>query len=62
VEFSGGKMTQSFRTKEPKNQSPEGEHGNGKNHKIDKDRIRRVKKSFLPSWMRETQDPKTKLS
>jgi hypothetical protein len=55
-------MTQSFRTKEPKNQSPEGEQGNGKNHKIDKERIRRVKKSFLPSWMREAQDPKTKLS
>lgn len=55
-------MPQSFKTKEPKNQPPEGEQGNGKNHKIDKERIRRVKKSFLPSWMREAQDPKTKLS
>lgn len=55
-------MTQLFKTKEPKNESSNSGHGNGKSNKTDKDRIRRVKKSFLPSWMRETQDPKTKLS
>jgi len=55
-------MTQFLKTKESKNESAKGGQGNGKNNKIDRDRIRRLKKSFLPSWMRETQNPKTKLS
>ncbi|MDH4222417.1 MAG: hypothetical protein OEV55_02640 [candidate division Zixibacteria bacterium] len=55
-------MTQSLKTKASKHETEDNGQTNGKNNKIDKDRIRRVKKSFLPSWMRETQDHKSKLS
>lgn len=55
-------MTQFLRTKEPKNEPAKGDQGNGKNNKLDRDRIKRLKKSFLPSWMRETGSPKPKLS
>jgi len=62
VTLYGGKMTQFLKTKESKNEPAKGGQGNGKNNKIDRDRIRRLKKSFLPSWMRETGNPKPKLS
>lgn len=55
-------MAQLLKTKEPKNESTDNGQDNSKNNKTDRDRITRVKKSFLPSWMRGTQNPKTKLS
>ncbi len=55
-------MDQCLKTRGSKDEPAKGGPENGKNNKTDKDRIRRVKKSFLPSWMRETEGPKTKLS
>jgi hypothetical protein len=59
---TGGKMDQCLKTRGSKDEPAKGGPENGKNNKPDKDRIQRVKKSFLPSWMRETESPKSKLS
>jgi len=55
-------MDQCLKARGSKDNSAKGGPDNGKNNKPDKDRIRRVKKSFLPSWMRETENQKPKLS
>jgi hypothetical protein len=55
-------MDQCLKTRGSKDEPAKGGPENGKNNKLDKDRIRRVKKSFLPSWMRETENQKPKLS
>jgi len=54
-------MAETTDAKEFKDASVKTGQENGKD-KIDKERIQRLKKSFLPSWMRGTQNPKPKLS
>ncbi len=54
-------MEEISNTKELKDESAKNGQENGK-EKPDKERIQRVKKSFLPSWMRGAQNPKPKLS
>lgn len=54
-------MAETLDAKEFKNESVKNGQDNGKD-KIDKERIQRVKKHFLPSWMRGVQNPKPKLS
>ena len=54
-------MAETLDARELKNESGKTRQENVKD-KIDKERIQRVKKHFLPSWMRGTQNPKPKLS
>lgn len=54
-------MAETLDAKELNNESGKTGQENGKD-KIDKERIQRVKKHFLPSWMRGAQSPKPKLS
>lgn len=54
-------MAENLDAKELKNESGKSGQENGKD-KINKERIQRVKKHFLPSWMRGAQSPKPKLS
>jgi len=54
-------MAETLDARELKNESGKNGQENGKD-KINKERIQRVKKHFLPSWMRGAQNPKPKLS
>jgi uncharacterized protein YlaI len=54
-------MAETLDAKKLKNESGKTAQENGKD-KIDKERIQRVKKHFLPSWMRGAQSQKPKLS
>ena len=54
-------MAETLDAKKFKDDSAKNGQENGK-EKIDKERIQRVKKHFLPSWMRGAQNPKPKLS
>lgn len=54
-------MAETLDAKEFKHETVKNGQDNGKD-KIDKERIQRVKKHFLPSWMRGVQNPKPKLS
>jgi hypothetical protein len=54
-------MAETLDAKEFKDESVKTGQENGRD-KIDKERIQRVKKHFLPSWMRGVQNPKPKLS
>ncbi|HVP37496.1 MAG TPA: hypothetical protein VMT04_10910 [Terriglobales bacterium] len=54
-------MAETLDAKELKNESGKNGPENGKD-KLDKERIQRVKKHFLPSWTRGAQNQKPKLS